>query len=29
MKAGNIEQKPLVKESCKYCPVATCPRRLS
>lgn len=29
MKAGNIEQKPLVKESCKYCPVATCSRRLS
>ncbi|MED9873121.1 MAG: PD-(D/E)XK nuclease family protein [Eggerthellaceae bacterium] len=29
LKAGNIEQKPLVKESCKYCPVATCPRRLS
>lgn len=29
MQAGNIEQKPLVKESCKYCPVATCPRRLS
>lgn len=29
MKAGNIEQKPLVKESCRYCPVATCPRRLS
>ena len=29
MKAGNIEQKPLTKDSCKYCPVATCPRRLS
>lgn len=29
MKAGIIEQKPLCNESCKYCPVTTCPRRLS
>lgn len=29
MKAGIIEQKPLCNESCKCCPVTTCPRRLS
>lgn len=29
MKQGNIEQKPLCSDSCKYCPVASCVRRLS
>ncbi|GEM_PF-763971 len=29
MKRGVIEQRPLCADSCTYCPVLTCPRRLS
>lgn len=29
MKQGVIDQRPLCPDSCKYCPVTTCPRRLS
>lgn len=29
MKQGSIEQRPLDQRSCQYCPVASCPRRIS
>ena len=29
MKQGSIDQRPLDQRSCQYCPVASCPRRIS
>lgn len=29
MKQGSIEQRPLDQRSCQYCPVTSCPRRIS
>lgn len=29
MKRGSIDQRPLDARSCQYCPVASCPRRIS